>query len=258
MWAYFCATRNTNILLLKWLQKVYDDLSTTHWAITTIAFSFSRLRTRQLWHIQYCTVITFLTSVSSLNCSMSTVWVCWNMPMSISSPCCVYVHFSHQRGTWAGPHVNQSTRGRLFSREIIIVRDVRRWSRLIIFFLPCRAVKRGHSKKRGDTKADTGTEYGWQNTNRSSTVGLMLVKFFTFTCHEVWPVWGGSLGTVWNATQKPGRWCWWLPGLNPLNTPGYDMLKERRHKWLIRKLQQHVLEWNMNSARQIYRPADKV
>lgn len=112
-----------------------------------VAFEFSRLRIRQFWYIN-CIVIRFLKSASSLHCSMSSVWMCWSMCMIISSSCCVFVHFSHQRGTWAGPHVNQSTRGRLFSREIIIVRDVRRWSRLIIFFLPCRAVKWSHSMKK--------------------------------------------------------------------------------------------------------------
>lgn len=55
------------------------------------------------------------------------------------------MHCSHQRGTRPGPHVNHSSRGRLFSREIIIVRDIRRRSSLIIFFLPCRAIKWSHS-----------------------------------------------------------------------------------------------------------------
>lgn len=133
---------DTNKFLLKRLQQgqwwfVFHKLSYPRWVTTAFYNS------RQFWFIS-CVVKGFLTNASSLNRSLSSVWMCWNACMSISSACCVCVHSSHQRGSWAGPHVNQSTRGRLFSREIIIVRDVRRRRSLVIFFLPCGAVKRSH------------------------------------------------------------------------------------------------------------------
>lgn len=178
------------------------------------------LRTRQFWYI-YCVVIRFLTSVSSLHCSSSSVWMCWSMCLSISSSCCVCVHFSHQRGTWAGPHVNQSTRGRLFSREIIIVRDVRRWSSLIIFFLPCGTVKRSHSREKnsGDTKADRKDIMGDKTQTPAHVLGCVsdifhiylswgvtsLGGFFRYCLNRSSKAWPMVLMTSWAKPSEHSR-----------------------------------------------------
>lgn len=90
-------------------------------------------------------VSRFLWSSSSLNCSSACLDLLQHGYEHISSSCFVYVHFSYQSGPWPSPHVNQSTRWRLFTREIIIVRNVRGRNSLIIFLLPCRTIKRSHS-----------------------------------------------------------------------------------------------------------------
>lgn len=77
------------------------------------------------------------------------------------------VHAPHQCGTWTGPHVNQSSRRRLFSREIIIVGNIGRWRRLFILFLPRWAIKWSHSGEKEDYIKlwKMTTYYGHQNWN---------------------------------------------------------------------------------------------
>lgn len=104
-----CGHPQKNVLfwLVKWLQSIYLSLrnDTSNWLINL--FFWGRVCLSSFFHVN--------------------------------------MHGSHQRGTRPGPHVNHSSRGRLFSREIIIVRDIRRRSSLIFFFLPCRAIKWSHS-----------------------------------------------------------------------------------------------------------------
>ena len=42
--------------------------------------------------------------------------------------------------------------------------------------------------------------------------------------------WVDCAGTVWTAARRPGRWCWWHPGLNHLHTPGCDTLEGTKTK----------------------------
>ena len=43
---------------------------------------------------------------------------------------------------------------------------------------------------------------------QARTFRITWESIWTCTCREVWPVWGGSLGTVWSAVRRPARWCW--------------------------------------------------
>lgn len=71
--------------------------------------------------------------------------------------------------TGTSSHVNQPTRWRLFSREIIVVRDIRRRRSLVILFLPCWAIKRSHSGRGGGWRGCTKKIRGHITRIRTNT-----------------------------------------------------------------------------------------